>query len=306
MRNWIFIALLGLAAFASALVVKRDLPVEILRGRYADATSQFVVLDGMNVHYRAEGEGERTLVLLHGSGSSLHTWDGWAAALRDSMRVVRLDLPGAGLTGPRAESDYRISVDVDFVGRFLDELGVESAVIGGNSTGGHVAWHMALVRPDRVEALVLVSPTGAPDGGSGLAASRWVRVPVVSRALEVMTPRGMVERHLEALYGDPTLLMPETVDRYHDLIRRKGNRKAQIARTRAREESRFEELSRLGMPVLLMWGERDRRIPVRVAGVFQEMLPQARLVVYPQAGHVAMEEIPIETAAEVRRFVLDR
>ena len=139
-------AALALAAAGAACFVRPDLPLEGLRAKYAaPPASRFVRVDGLDVHYRDDGPGAApraaapVVVLLHGMNSSLHTWDGWAAALADSMRVVRVDLPGYGVTGPRADGDYRIGAYVRFLDAFLDSLGVRRASFAGNSLGGEIA-----------------------------------------------------------------------------------------------------------------------------------------------------------------------
>jgi pimeloyl-ACP methyl ester carboxylesterase len=159
-----------LVAAGVAALYRPDLPPESLRAAYAPPPSRFVRVDGMDVHYRDEGPtavpraGAPTVVLLHGMGASLHTWDAWTAALRDSLRVVRLDLPGYGLTGPFPAGDYRNAAYVAFLDRFLTAVGVGRASLAGNSMGGEIAWRFAAAHPARVERLVLVDAAGYPYG----------------------------------------------------------------------------------------------------------------------------------------------
>ncbi|UCH10746.1 MAG: alpha/beta fold hydrolase, partial [Fidelibacterota bacterium] len=115
----------------------------------------------MEVHIRDQGTGP-AVVLLHGMFSSLHTWDGWVEALQDSFRMIRLDLPGFGLTGPRPDADYSLSEYVGFMDALLDELGVERAILVGNSLGGGIAWEYSLAHPSRVEGLILIDAVGYP------------------------------------------------------------------------------------------------------------------------------------------------
>ncbi|HZX63804.1 MAG TPA: alpha/beta hydrolase, partial [Myxococcales bacterium] len=133
--SW-FRRVLGVAAVAVALFfasqIKGDIPLQDLKGRYAGAASRFLDIGGLQVHYRDEGDGP-PLLLLHGTGSSLHTWDGWAGALRDRFRVIRMDLPGFGLTGPNKDDDYRISSYVEFVEAFRKRLGLDTFALAGNS-----------------------------------------------------------------------------------------------------------------------------------------------------------------------------
>ena len=99
----------------------------------------------MQVHLRDEGphDDPAPIVLLHGTSASLHTWQGWAVALRDQRRVIRFDLPGFGLTGPNRQNDYSIAADVLFVRAVMDKLGVQRFVLAGNSLGGQIAWSAA-------------------------------------------------------------------------------------------------------------------------------------------------------------------
>ncbi len=208
-----------LLVVGSAATWAPDRPVEALLPRWAPAPSQFLELDGMRVHFRDEGP--RTdptpIVLIHGTSSSLHTWQGWADALTPTRRVIRMDLPGFGLTGPSPANDYAMNAYVRFVEHFLDRLGVTQCVLGGNSLGGGIAWMTALADPTRVVRLVLVDATGYPlvprsmPLGFRLAQIKWLR-PLTDRVL----PRSVIDASLRNVYGDPSRVTPELVDRYFD------------------------------------------------------------------------------------------
>jgi len=114
----------GIVAGLVGVEWTRDQSVESLQARWAPAPSKFVTIDGMSVHLRDEGPGNdpHPIVLIHGTSSSLHTWEGWVAALKGQHRVVSFDLPGAGLTGPFPDDDYRIEHYTRFMEDFLDQL----------------------------------------------------------------------------------------------------------------------------------------------------------------------------------------
>ncbi|WP_457654208.1 alpha/beta fold hydrolase [Rhodocaloribacter sp.] len=301
-----FVIATALAALAlGAAFIRPDIPVDELKPKYAPPPSQFMKLDGMEVHYRDEGEGP-ALVLLHGTGASLHTWDGWAEALSDSFRVVRLDLPGFGLTGPNPEHDYHIATYVDFLEHFAGRLGLERFSLAGNSLGGHIAWRYALAHPQRVEKLILIDPAGAPDEAPDPFVFKLARMPVTSRLLTVVTPRSLMEKSLREVYADDAKVTPALVDRYYELSLREGNRAAFVARSRTTEPNRFDQIAYVRAPILILWGEQDGWIPVTTARRFTERLPHAVLLTYPDAGHVPMEEIPARTAADARRFLTGR
>ncbi|PSQ00480.1 alpha/beta hydrolase [Halobacteriales archaeon QS_4_70_19] len=304
------LALAGVAGVVGAGLARahhRDLPADELERKYARGDDDFVDVAGIRVHYRDDGPRDApVLVCLHGTFSSLHTWDGWAAALADEYRVVRPDLPGHGLTGPHPENSYEMAAYVEFLGAFLDELGIEECALAGNSRGGEVAWQFALDHPDRASALVLVDSMGFPlevDDPLGL-----LELPVLPALLSRLTPRWLVRRSVRDVYGNPERVPDDLVDRYHDLLRREGNRDAslELVRRDADPVHRHEELANLRVPTLVLWGEEDYWIPPRFAEKFADTIPDAEVVTYEDAGHAPMEEFPERTAADIRRFLAEQ
>ncbi len=278
-----------------------DVPVEALLPRYANGASRFLELQGLRVHYRDEGQGP-PLLLLHGTGASLHTWDAWTAALSPTHRVLRMDLPGFGLTGPTRTGDYSVQAYVAFLEAFRQALGLERFALAGNSLGGQIAWNYAAAYPQHVTALILVDPAGFKIARPALV-FRLARVPFVSTLLSSLDPGPMVRKSLRDAYGDARKVTPELLERYRQLTLREGNRAAFLARAQQREPDRTAELSHLSAPTLVLWGEEDRLIPVGHAQRFAEAIPGAQLRVYPGVGHVPMEEIGERSAADVAAFL---
>ena len=284
-----------------------DRPVEELRAKWAPPPSTFVEIAGLQVHLRDEGprDDPSPLVLLHGTSSSLHTWDGWAASLTGERRVVRVDLPGFGLTGPAPDGDYTIGSYVRFMAALFDRLGLERCVLAGNSFGGQIAWETALALPSRVQALVLEDAAGYPlDSESVPIAFRVAQVPLLRDLMRVTLPRGMVESSLRNVYGDSSRVTPELVDRYFDITVREGNREALAQRfVQAPHGAGHERIRGLRVPTLVLWGELDRLIPPHHAERFHRDIPGSRLVVFPGLGHTPHEEDPAETVRAVRAFL---
>jgi pimeloyl-ACP methyl ester carboxylesterase len=298
-----------LVAVAAAVVAgwAPDRDVDSLRARWAPPPSTFVTVQGMAVHVRDEGPRDDPLpvVLLHGTSASLHTWDGWAQALSGTRRVVRMDLPGFGLTGPHPERAYEIDAYVRFVLALCDALGVQRFVLAGNSLGGQIAWRTALAAPQRIERLVLVDAGGYPLApasmpiGFRIAQHAWL-APLASR----LTPRSVVARSVRNVYGDPDRVTEALIDRYYELTLRAGNRTALFERfARIVPGERIDDLGTLAMPTLILWGGRDRLIPPEHGQRFAQAIPRARVVVFDALGHVPQEEDPARTVAEVQAFL---
>jgi pimeloyl-ACP methyl ester carboxylesterase len=293
--------LLGLSALAALLGVRREIPAATAEARYASPASRFIAVDGMRVHYRDRGAGP-ALVLLHGSNSSLHTWEGWVSALSPGHRVVTLDLPGHGLTGPHPEGRYTAAGMAEFVDHFVAALKLDRFSIGGNSMGGDVAWHYALEHPERVERLVLVDPYVFPQAPAGVL--RLFALPFIGRLSSWITPRFLVARALRDVYGDPARVSDAVIDRHYALLLREGNRDASRRRfSEPRDDGLTARLHELRMPALILWGSLDRWIsPLNGERLVRE-IPGARLVTLEGLGHVPMEEDPARSVAPVLVFL---
>jgi pimeloyl-ACP methyl ester carboxylesterase len=290
-----------LLCFVLVANVRSDLPVGELLPMYGSGGSRFAVIEGMRIHYRDEGAGP-PLLLIHGTSSSLHTWDGWVQRMR-GRRIVRLDLPGFGLTGPAPDADYRAARDARIVASLLDRLRIDRVDVAGNSLGGRVALTLALEYPARVNSLILIDSRGL-SGQYPPTIEQLAGLPVIGQALRWVTPRALVRRGIQGVYADPSRVTDRLVDRYYDLIRRDGNRQAMIDASAGPDDPYLDSrLSEIKVPVLLQWGEYDRRIPLSVACRMRDGLRDATLVIYAGAGHVPMEELPDQTSADAESFL---
>jgi pimeloyl-ACP methyl ester carboxylesterase len=300
----VFFAVLGIA-----LTWAPDIPVDELKARWAQPPSTFIEVAGMQVHLRDEGP--RTdpvpIVLLHGTSASLHTWEGWAQALKDKRRVIRMDLPGFALTGPNRQDDYAIDTYVLFVRAFLDKLGLERVVLGGNSLGGQIAWATAAKMPERVERLILVDASGYPPESvkdqQVPIGFRIMRIPGLRLLAEHTLPRGVIESSVRNVYGDPSKVTPELIDLYADMTRREGNRHALARRIEQGYTGDVAQLAKIKAPTLILWGSKDRLVPPEWGQRFAHDIPNAKLVMLEGLGHVPQEEDPARSVAEVRRFL---
>jgi pimeloyl-ACP methyl ester carboxylesterase len=314
MIGWI-VRFIGVLLILTALVVALsrapDRPVQTLVARWAPPPSDFVEIKGQLVHLRDEGprDDPQPIVLIHGTSASLHTWEGWAKALKAQRRVISFDLPGFGLTGPFAgqyePGNYHGDAYARFVVDLLDALKIDRAVLAGNSLGGEVAWRTAHAAPARVAALVLVDAAGPAFTPESVPIGFLIaRTPGLRRISEWVLPRALVAQSVANVYGDPSKVTPELVDRYFELTLREGNRRALGERFASMVNGEHaERIGTLKTPTLILWGGRDRLIPPAIGMEFQRLIAGSQLVRFDTLGHVPHEEDPARTVAAVKVFL---
>lgn len=318
MRPWLRILLYSLLGFSLLLfcVVYSfyipDIPIQKLNAKYGVKPTDYISVEGMQVHYRVEGPASDSipLVLLHGTTSSLFTWNGWTDLLTDRHRVIRLDLPGFGLTGPHPQEDYRVETYIKFIKSFLSKLGVKQCIIVGNSLGGEIAWRYALENPTQVDKLILIGAAGYPIKVNDIPLSKiplsylMLRTPVMRELNMKFTSKEVIRTSLEYLYGEQEKVTDQLVELYLDMMCREGNREALTERMESiAEPAPWQSIPAIRTPTLILWGGLDRLIPVVYAGHFHKNLPNSTLQVFPGAGHMPMEEIPSESAEAVMKFI---
>ncbi len=278
-----------------------DKNLDELKTKYTNSESKFIDIDGMNVHYRIEGKGA-PLVLIHGTSASLHTWDAWTEILKEYFTIVRMDIPAFGLTGPNAQNDYTIEYYASFINRFAEKMGLDSFHLAGNSLGGYIAWYYTLQYPEKVNKLVLIDAAGYPREKFPLIFT-FARLPVVSELMKSFTPKSLIKKNLQQVYYDDAKITDELEDRYFDLLLRAGNRGAFLARVKGETAYYHETIKNIKTPTLIQWGKHDTWIPLKDGNQFHKDIANSQLIVYDNAGHVPMEEIPLETAKDALKFL---
>lgn len=290
---------LVLSALLSAC--SQSIDPQVLEQKYTNSSSSFMELDGNRIHYRDEGEGD-VIVLIHGTASSLHTWDAWTESLKQHYRIIRMDLPGFGLTGPDHKDRYEVSDDVTFLKQFLGHLNIESAHFVGSSLGGRIAWQYALEKPEQVASLTLMNSLGYPQ-------ERWpppiqlAQWPVFDTIMSHFSPRFMYDIGLRDVYFDSALVDEKLVDRYFELSRYPGNLAAFPQRVKARLDQDSQLISDVSVPTFVMWGQEDLYFPVANAYRFQKEIAQTQMYIFEDVGHLPMEEVPDASVKAYRSFL---
>jgi pimeloyl-ACP methyl ester carboxylesterase len=293
-----------------------------MRAKYGDAPSQFVDLGGgLIVHLRDEGAKDApAIILLHGSNADLHTWEPWAEALKSQYRVIRFDQVGHGLTGPDPDDNYSRDNYVDHIRRVADALNVETFVLGGNSMGGKHALAFAVAHPERLSGLVLVDASGMPMSAgepaqtedaekdekrsSGNIGFKIASMPGVNKIAEQVTPRSLIEQSLRQSVSVEAIVTEDMIDRYWELLRYPGNRRATMARfSMDYDPLEQADIAKVNVPALIIWGEEDRLIPVSAARWLDRVMPQTTLAIYPKIGHLPQEEAVEASLADLTKWL---
>ncbi len=310
--GWILGGLVAvlIVGFAIGSYYYRDIPAAALEKKYGNAESKFVMLDGVRMHYRDEGPitGDKasapTIILIHAHFDNLLSWNPWVEALKDKYRVVRFDFTSHGLTGVDPSGDYSLKRTVDLVELLVKELNIGKFSVAGTSMGGTIAIHYASRHPDQVEKMILLSPGALNTRVRGRDTPP--PLPPGIDILEYITPRLIFKGLLSSGYGDKTKLKDELIDQWWEMMRREGQRKAEITRQRQYISGDVDaKIKTLTQPTLIMWGEKNSVVTVDQAKQLVDLMTNAKsvkLIVYPGVGHMAVHEAPEQTAKDARIY----
>lgn len=281
-----------------------DKSIEELTEKYAYDNSQFIEVDEMNVHYRINGTGS-PIVLIHGTAASLHTWEQWANELQDSFQVISLDLPAFGLTGPNPDGIYNIEYYASFLDKFLRQLEIDTFYLAGNSLGGAIAWRYTTLYPNKVKKLILIDAAGYPLNKAPSLPFNLAKNKILAPIMLHFTPKILIKNSIIEVYGNDSLVTDAVVNRYYDMTLRAGNRQAFIDRTRNGSYSDPKFIKDIKVPTLIQWGSGDVWIPVENAKNFERDIENSKVIIYEKAGHIPMEEIPILSVTDAKKFLLE-
>jgi pimeloyl-ACP methyl ester carboxylesterase len=274
-----------------------------LEARYLAAPGDMIDLPPWRLHVRDTGpKSAPAVILLHGFGASLHTWEPWAQALAADHRVIRFDLPGNGLSAPDSAGDYTDARSHRLLLALMKQLGVERASLIGHSIGGRIAWGFVAAHPERVDKLVLVAPDGF--ASPGFEYGKAPEVPAAMALMRYALPKPLLRMNLVPAYADATLLTDDLTTRYHDLMLGPGARAAMLARMRQTVlVDPLPLLRTIHAPTLLVWGERDAMIPFANSADYLKAIPNVSLAAIPGEGHLPHEEAPERSLIPVRAFL---
>ncbi len=272
-----------------------------------EARQRWLHVDGRRANVIELGDGP-PLLLVHGLSGCWQNWLENIPHFARTHRVIAVDLPGFGASEMPREQ-ITIAGYARFLEQVCDTLEIDAATVVGNSMGGFVAAELAISSPQRVERLALVS-------AAGISAEHVRREPVlvVGRAL-ALSAGWSATRHeqfarragLRRVALSLVAHRPDRLSAPLALELMKGSGKPGFMQALAANLGYplRDRLPQIACPTLIVWGANDRVIPARDADVFERLIPDARKLVYPQTGHVAMLEQPERFNADLEAFIAE-
>lgn len=305
---FVCIALASVAATALAAGT-RVLPLQQVIAKYADADSRFIEIDDVKLHVKDQGAGPAVL-LIHGSSGDLGDWDGWVPTLlAKGWRVVRIDLPGFGLSGPVINGNYSIDHMQSLVDGLMDERGIERFAIVGTSYGGPVAFRYAATRTDRVTGLVIMNSAGVEYGKQEVDPKTGEKKFYAASVSDTVS-REATAAGLRKAFIDPAKLSDAWVDRKVDFSNIVGrDREAALSIDQYVRGNPERVLAHVRAPVLVFWGGENRSLSQETADRFHAAVARAAYrekAVQPGGGHLMHVELPQPTVDTVAAFLEKR
>ena len=304
--GWVLGIIFSILLVFVGIVGESDLSLEEMKPKYANQESEFMPLMGMDVHFRDEGNPNDSIpvLLIHGMSSSLHTFDSVTVDLKKNHRVISLDMPAFGLTGPNPENTYSLDYYAQFLEEFRKKLNIEKWSLAGNSLGGAIAWNYAVDFPNRVHRLVLIDAAGYPKlNEKGSLGFKIASTPIINNLMLYVTPKSLVRESLMSIYHDPKIVTDEQVERFHDVAIRAGNRAAVLSIFKSGFKADYLKIKRVAAPTLILWGDKDKLIDVENVQSFKKDIKNSQSVIFPNVGHVPMEEVPHLVSREMLEFL---
>lgn len=319
LRNMLAGLALGLAALPAAPTLAQPAPavaaadqyprltVAQLRAKYQDAQSRYMTIKGVEVHYKDEGpRGAPVLFMVHGSQSSVRTWDRITQLLKGRYRIVRYDIPGYGLSGPATDEAAEKVQPVEIAEGLINNLGIKKLTFVGVSSGGTMGMYLAAKRPELVERLVLSNTPSDPVKYDHLVEPQSFKDAQARSQQTGFQDLTFWNEFLSYFSGDPKRISAKTRAEYYDFNRRAKEKYpiALVARIGDGKQAAIE-MAKVRTPTLLVWGTADPLLPESAANAITRYLANAQIsrVLMPDVGHYPPLEVPDRFARIIADYV---
>lgn len=302
-----FIFFFAISMMARAEEFITDDEGKISPEQLADKDGKFIDVKGLKVYYKEKGSKGKVLLFIHGFSASTWSWRLNMEPLSKDFHVYALDLKGFGYTAKPKDSDYTLNAQAKLVADFMDALKIKSATLIGNSMGGAISMKVALNFPDKVEKLVLVDSAGVSEGIVMFGVlGKNISTNSLSKTLNsLFMNEHIIKSIIKSLYMHKELKTDEVAEGYVKPFRTPGieDAFAEMVKGFVSDDDLPKRIPEIKIPTLIVWGEDDTIIPVSAAHKFNELIKGSKLITYPQAGHMPMEEHPAEFNKAIAEFV---
>lgn len=254
-------------------------------------------------YYRNANVNAKTLVFIHGFLSCSFSFRKLLPLLHNEYNLLCFDLPGFGESEKISSIHYSLHEYAALTNELLDNLGIHKATLIGHSMGGQISLRTCMQHPERIEKLVLLcSSSYIKSSSKPLRMCSYL--PFFPLCLSIAMSSINLHKNFQHLVYNHKLLTQDVINGYTTSFNEKGFYIALAKLVREREEDLpTSTLNKINFPTLLIWGEEDRLVPLRVGERMKKDLPDAQLLVFPQTGHLIPEEQPENTAEAIRSFL---
>lgn len=300
------LAMLVVATTSYALFFRENLVISKAEAKtkYSTAASHFMQWRNTEVHYTDEGQGP-PMLMIHGFGGNFTNFDTLASILKANYRVIRVDLPGFGLSDLPEQHDSLAALYRDFLSDLLDTLQMDSLYVVGNSLGGWMSWELAANKPDMVKGLVLLNSAGYElekvkknIGRMDLLDNAFAR-----KLAERGLPVSLSMQNAQRLMTEWQTPNPAGVAVNNALLNREGNLANMITLGNSGVTPDTAKITSIQCPTLVIWGKYDIIVPAEHATKFTRDIPNAVALVYDTCGHIPQIEYPHRVANDIETFL---
>jgi pimeloyl-ACP methyl ester carboxylesterase len=284
---------------------KPRLTLEQLKAKYGDKAGHIALIGGVEVYYKDEGSGP-AILMVHGSSSTLKTYDIVAKKLTAHYRVIRYDIPPQGLSGPVSDAQAAALQPTDIPEQLLAKLGVKEITFVGVSSGGTMGFYLAAKRPDLVRRLIMSNTPSDPVDTSHM------KPPADFEAAQ----KEADETHFKSQHfwldffkffaGEPERITPDILTQYYDINRRTPEKnQISLVAVVANHQKALDAMAKVTAPTLLIWGARDPLLTPPTADILAGYLTHAQVskILLPDVGHYPPLEVPERFAQIVAAYI---
>ena len=293
------------ATKSAASPAKAYISLEELRAKYGDAQSKYTTIGGIEVHYKDEGTGP-AILMVHGSSSTLKTYDIETAILSSHYRVIRYDIPPQGLSGPISDEVLRHVQSTDIPAGLLQQLGIKDATCVGVSSGGTMCVYLAARHPELVGRLVLSNSPSDPVEGARPQNSKAFQEESKKERQTGFKSRAYWDAMLENFSGEPERISSYVREQYYDVNRRPPDKNILALDAIVADHAVAVDLmGKVKVPTLLVWGARDPLLTPPSMDALAGYLKNAAVskLLLPDVGHYPPLEIPARYAQIVATYI---